>query len=60
MKNNTEYAVTALYGNDYKTSNIRFTKSNFTFPGSMSGTAVYDQTTNVVNVVAQFPLPDCR
>jgi hypothetical protein len=60
LKNNTEYSVTALYGNNYRTANIKFVKDNFTFPGTMTGTAIYDQPTNTVNVLAQFPLPNCR
>ncbi|RZK80987.1 MAG: hypothetical protein EOO92_06215 [Pedobacter sp.] len=60
LKNNTEYSVTALYGNTNKTATIKFVKNNFTFPGTMSGTAVYDQVTNTVNVLAQFALPNCQ
>ncbi len=59
VKNNTEYVVDALYGDKWKSANIRFSKSNFTFPGTISGTAVYNQANNTVTVLAQFSLPDC-
>ncbi|MHA4894208.1 hypothetical protein ACXZ1K_05595 [Pedobacter sp. PWIIR3] len=60
LKNNTEYTVEALYGQKYKTTSIKFTKSDFTFPGTVSGTATYVQESNTVNVLAKFALPDCQ
>ncbi|MEJ2883488.1 hypothetical protein [Pedobacter sp. GR22-6] len=60
LKNNTEYVVEAQYGDAWKTANIAFKKQDFSFPGTVSGTATYDQGTNTVNVLAQFRLPDCN
>ncbi|WP_256003368.1 hypothetical protein [Pedobacter deserti] len=60
LKNNTEYVVEAQYGNNWKTAEILFKKENFTFPGTVSGTATYVQSTNTVNVLAQFKLPNCN
>ncbi|WP_285009742.1 hypothetical protein [Pedobacter faecalis] len=60
LKNNTEYVVEAQYGNNWKTAEIMFRKENFTFPGTVSGTATYVQSTNTVNVLAQFKLPNCN
>lgn len=60
LKNNTEYVVEAQYGDAWKTANISFKKQDFTFPGTVSGTATYDQGTNTLNVQAQFRLPDCN
>jgi hypothetical protein len=60
VKNNTKYVVEAFYGDKYKSTEILFTKTNFTFPGSITGTAVYVESTKTLNVEAQFPLPDCN
>jgi hypothetical protein len=60
VKNNTKYVVEASYGDKYKSTEILFTKTNFTFPGFITGTAVYVESTKTLNVDAQFPLPDCN
>jgi hypothetical protein len=60
VKNNTKYVVEALYNDKWKSTEILFTKTNFTFPGSITGTAVYVESTKTLNVDAQFPLPDCN
>jgi hypothetical protein len=60
VKNNTKYFVEAFYGDKWKSTSILFTKTNFTFPGSITGTAVYIDATKTLNVSAQFPLPDCN
>jgi hypothetical protein len=60
VKNNTKYVVEAYYGDKYKSTEILFTKTNFTFPGFITGTAVYIESTKTLNVDAQFPLPDCN
>jgi hypothetical protein len=60
VKNNTKYVVEAFYGDKYKSTEILFTKTNFTFPGFITGTAVYVESTKTLNVEAQFPLPDCN
>lgn len=60
VKNNTKYVVEAYYGDQWKTAEILFTKTNFTFPGSITGTAVYVEGSKTLNVDAQFVLPDCN
>jgi hypothetical protein len=60
VKNNTKYVVEAFYGDKYKSTEIQFTKTNFTFPGFITGTAIYVESTKTLNVDAQFPLPDCN
>lgn len=60
VKNNTRYVVEAYYGDQWKSTEILFTKTNFSFPGSITGTAVYVESTKTLNVEAQFPLPDCN
>lgn len=59
VKNNTRYVVEAYYGDQWKTTEILFTKTNFTFPGSITGTAVFVESTKTLNVDAQFALSDC-
>ena len=60
LKNNTEYVIDAQYGDSYKTANILFSKTNFTFPGTVSGTATYNQANNTLDVAASFKLPNCN
>lgn len=60
VKNNTKYFVEAFYNNAWKSTSILFTKTNFKFPGTITGTAVYIDATKTLNVTAQFPLPDCN
>jgi hypothetical protein len=60
VKNITKYVVEALYSDKWKTAEILFSKTNFTFPGAITGTAVYVESTKTLNVAAQFPLPDCN
>lgn len=60
VKNNTKYGVQAWYGDKWKTTEILFTKTNFTFPGTIKGTAVFVESTKTLNVDAEFPLPDCN
>jgi hypothetical protein len=60
VKNNTKYGIRAWYGDKWKTTEILFTKSNFAFPGTIKGTAVFVESTNTLNVDAEFPLPDCN
>lgn len=60
VKNNTKYFVEAFYGDKWKTTSVTFTKTNFAFPGTIKGTAVYVEATKTLNVNADFPLPDCN
>jgi hypothetical protein len=60
VKNNTKYVVEAQYGDQWKTTEILFSKTNFSFPGTITGTAVFVEGTKILNVEAQFPLPDCN
>jgi hypothetical protein len=60
VKNNTKYGVQAWYGDKWKTTEILFTKTNFAFPGTIKGTAVFVESTKTLNVDAEFPLPDCN
>jgi hypothetical protein len=60
VKNNTKYVVEAQYGDQWKTTEISFSKTNFSFPGNITGTAVFIESTKTLNVEAQFPLPDCN
>ena len=60
VKNNTKYFVEAFYGDKWKTTSVTFTKTNFAFPGTIKGTAVYVEATKTLNVSADFPLPDCN
>jgi hypothetical protein len=60
VKNNAKYVVEAYYGDQWKTTEILFTKANFSFPGFITGTAVFVESTKTLSVDAQFPLPDCN
>lgn len=59
VKKNTKYVVEAYYDDLWRTTEILFTKTNFTFPGSITGTAVFVESTKTLNVDAQFALSDC-
>jgi hypothetical protein len=60
VKNNTKYRVQAWYGDKWNTTDILFTKTNFAFPGTIKGSAVFVELSNTLVVDAEFPLPDCN
>jgi hypothetical protein len=60
VRNNVKYILEALNGETWKTTQIIFSKNNFTFSGSITGSSVYLESSKKLVLEAQFSLPDCH